>query len=208
MEYLPLTPDIIYDIQGKVYFKYYNMISKSGIILSIGTKYGNDSRAICVERDINRPYHILADAKCMSMFSNNSVEMIWAEHVMEHNKVNVFEVLNEFDRILIPGGYIVMVTPDARFLPDENSWSPNNFKLMVLDKLTNYEIVQHDTILSEHKLRWAFDSVIRKKSERNENDSKIFEEKLLNENKRNDILDSFTKDSRVFEFIRNLYNRR
>ena len=54
---------------------------------------------------------VVADVTDLSMFEDNSVEEIYASHILEHIDVRV-PVLPEWARVLRPGGTITIIVPD------------------------------------------------------------------------------------------------
>jgi len=62
----------------------------------------------------------VGDASDLSQFSDNSIEMIYGSHVLEHFYYNIedelIKTLQEWHRVLIPGGKLLVSVPDLKTL--------------------------------------------------------------------------------------------
>jgi predicted SAM-dependent methyltransferase len=54
---------------------------------------------------------LLADAAHLTMVEDNSIDAIYASHLLEHFAYNE-PVLEEWHRVLVPGGEILIIVPD------------------------------------------------------------------------------------------------
>ena len=64
-------------------------------------------------RDIDGIEHSNVDARCLSVFDDESVDYIYACHVLEHvSRQETFDVLLEWNRVLKIGGVIRISVPD------------------------------------------------------------------------------------------------
>jgi SAM-dependent methyltransferase len=90
----------------------------------IDVGYGGDPivrNAICM--DMPNPYagyrthpqHLHGDARCLSWFCDGSLDFVYSSHVLEDFE-DTSAVLNEWLRVLKPGGHLVL------FLPDEPTY--------------------------------------------------------------------------------------
>ena len=75
-------------------------------------KKGYAVTPIDVEKSFNRC--IIVDANKKLPFKDNSYDLIWCSEVIEH-LANPFFTVNEFRRILKPGGAMVLTTPNSYF---------------------------------------------------------------------------------------------
>ncbi|RJR30963.1 class I SAM-dependent methyltransferase [Candidatus Parcubacteria bacterium] len=55
------------------------------------------------------------DADRMLPFKDNSFDLVWASEVIEH-LANVKSAINEFRRVLRPGGKMILTTPNSYFI--------------------------------------------------------------------------------------------
>jgi predicted SAM-dependent methyltransferase len=60
----------------------------------------------------------VADCKNLDIFSSNSVNQIYASHVVEHlsHKDEFMAAIFEFYRVLVPGGKLMLAVPDMEIL--------------------------------------------------------------------------------------------
>lgn len=56
---------------------------------------------------------IVQDVRCLDLFESNSVELIYASHLLEHFYLyEVSDILQEWRRVLVPGGILRVAVPD------------------------------------------------------------------------------------------------
>lgn len=94
------------NIDGKVY-------------LNLGSGANTSPEFINVDAFPFRKTHWVLDIQHLSIFPNNSVDMIYASHVLEHiPRNNLLETLNEWCRVLKIGGILRFGVPDFDKLID------------------------------------------------------------------------------------------
>ena len=90
--------------------------------LEIGCGANGPTREGYKTLDINPDYHpdFVGDARDLSQFEDNSIETILAIHVLEHlgHWYRIVNVLREWYRVLKPGGYVEIYTPDLEYIID------------------------------------------------------------------------------------------
>lgn len=72
--------------------------------------------------DANKHPHIdhVTDVRSLSFVKTESVEEIYASHVLEHfNRLEVLDVLKEWNRVLCIGGVMRLAVPDFEAVVDE-----------------------------------------------------------------------------------------
>lgn len=91
---IPINPD------GKVY-------------VNLGSGNSTSQEFINVDAQILPEIHYISDITKLRMFSNNSVDMIYACHVVEHiPRSKLVYTLQEWRRVLKPGGIFRFAVPD------------------------------------------------------------------------------------------------
>lgn len=103
----------------------------------------------------------------LSLIGEGTIPLIIGNHIMEHLKGNVVDVLNEqWIPKLEPGGMIAQIIPDNRYVDvlsidksHKQAWTPKEFELKVIRKLKDVELVEIDTL----KNRFSFDVILVKK---------------------------------------------
>jgi len=76
---------------------------------------GDKKRKGCINIDIRGEVNpdVVCDCRDLSAFAANSVEEIIADDILEHfNWFNVRKILQEWIRVLQPGGFLIVKTPD------------------------------------------------------------------------------------------------
>ncbi len=95
---------------------------------------------LTVDIDSKRKPEVIADAHHLP-FENNSFEIILCTEVLEHVK-NPQEVINEFYRVLMPGGRVILTTRFVYPIHD----APNDFwrftKYGLMELFKNWEIIE------------------------------------------------------------------
>jgi predicted SAM-dependent methyltransferase len=101
----------------------------------------------------------VGDAACLDQFSDNSVEAIYASHVLEHFYYGLnnelINTLTEWYRVLQPGGKLLISVPDLKTL----CWLYLNPALMPLERhhlmriMFGGQVNQYDV----HKVGFDFD---------------------------------------------------
>ena len=60
---------------------------------------------------------IVGDCKKLTQFADNSIETIYASHVVEHiRRVETVPMLKDWHRVLVPGGTVMVSVPDLNIL--------------------------------------------------------------------------------------------
>ena len=123
--------------------------------------------------DINKFEHIdiFSPVDKLDMFENNSVEKIYASHILEYfDVVEVYKVLEEWKRILKDKGELKIAVPDFRNLTKiylETSDINNVIgPIMGRWELSNGEVIYHKQIFDESKLTNILNEVGFKNIER------------------------------------------
>jgi len=109
--------------------------------------------------DINKFEHIDINSPVdeLGMFKTDSVDKIYASHVLEYfDVVEIYKVLKEWKRVLKPGGELKIAVPDFNKLTKvyiESSDIDNIIgPIMGRWELSNSEFIYHKQIFDEKKL--------------------------------------------------------
>jgi SAM-dependent methyltransferase len=102
-------------------------------ILDVGCGMNKYPRAIGIDRNPHTRADVIADLDHYSLpFADNSFREIRAIHVIEHI-ADVIHTMEEFYRLLTPGGQAVIVTPHytdfSSFCDPTHRWHLNSFSL-------------------------------------------------------------------------------
>lgn len=114
----------------------------------------------------------VGDCRDLSRFRENSIETIYASHVLEHLCLaEVIPTLNEWRRVLQPGGSVMISVPDMNvlarlFLDPRLNGEP---KFMVMCIMFGGQLDQHDfhhigfdfEILGTYLAECGYDSIVR-----------------------------------------------
>ncbi len=88
-----------------------------GLKLYIGTRTFNPAGYLTVDIDPAYKPDIVADATNLSSLRSNSVDEVWASHVLEHIAwPRAFSALSEWARLLKIGGILKLAVPDLRLI--------------------------------------------------------------------------------------------
>jgi len=110
---LPVNPD------GKVY-------------VNLGCGVNTGKEFVNVDTAIYPNIHYVADIRKLNMFTNESVDFLYASHVVEHiPRGQLKEVLREWRRVLKTGGIFRMGVPDLDRLIEVYRLSNNNVSAVV-----------------------------------------------------------------------------
>ena len=100
----------------------------------------------------------------LKILGDNTFNFLVSHHSLEHME-NTLETLQEWIRIIKPGGALIIVMPDNGFISTgdkghKNEYSAENFRLLILDKLLNLVTVEkYDTLQNN----FSFNCLLRKK---------------------------------------------
>lgn len=103
----------------------------------------------------------VSNASDLSQFEDNSVEVIYASHVLEHFYYSLdnelINTLKEWHRVLAPGGKLLVSVPDLKTL----CWLYLNPNLMPLERHHLMRIIfgGQTNIYDVHKVGFDFDSL-------------------------------------------------
>ena len=107
---------------------------------AIGVDVSDDAVAYCKQRGLN--CHVVDHVKLP--FNDETFDVVTSWHVVEHVS-NVTETLNEWRRVLRPGGVLVMETPDANCLKVRlkgadyrRFWAPEHTYTFTPDSLARF----------------------------------------------------------------------
>ena len=127
-----------------------------------------------VNREGGKTPELVWDVETDLPFRSGTLDYILACHVVEHLDDPVKSILMWLKKIK-KGGYLVLVVPDRRFVPNIGSlgadpthlhdWSPESFKEEVISKVLNslnrqwLDVVEH----RELNNNWSFITVLRRR---------------------------------------------
>ncbi len=98
------------------------------------------------------PVDIIADAKFLPMFEDNSVDVLVAHHLFEHIGLNdQEEYLSEWYRVLKPGGKLLISVPDLREI--DRAWLEGKISTFIHNVNTYGAFQGYITDLH----RWGYD---------------------------------------------------
>ena len=98
------------------------------------------------------PVDILTDAKDLSMFEDNSVDIIVAHHLVEHIAIHDLEAyLTEWWRVLKPGGILAVFVPNIREI--DKAWLEGRIDTYI-HNVNTYGAYQGHV---EDLHKWAYD---------------------------------------------------
>jgi SAM-dependent methyltransferase len=124
--------DRIWKVLVERYFQ--RFIRESDTVLDLGCGYGEflnhvkSARRIGVDLNPDSPKHLASGivfhqgSVCeLSAIQDNTVDLVFSSNLMEHlpGKREVEQMLREARRVLKPGGQIMLMGPNLRFLPGE-----------------------------------------------------------------------------------------
>lgn len=105
--------------------------------------------------------HYINEVQCLPMFANNSVDFIYASHLVEHiSRGELLKALQEWHRVLKQGGVFRMGVPNFDSLIEIYKESGNN-----TDSIVN-QLLGQDAPYDDHHTIWntAFATEILKKA--------------------------------------------
>jgi predicted SAM-dependent methyltransferase len=84
-----------------------------GVLVNLGCGLTNHPKFINVDGYPHRHVHYINRIDRLKMFLNDSVDLIYASHCLEHFKYrDIDRVLSEWNRVLRPGGILRLSVPD------------------------------------------------------------------------------------------------
>lgn len=119
---------ILKDIKQNIYIQYKKIIliffrprmpdfSKTGVNLHLGCGPINHESFINVDGFPFPHVHYIRDISDLSFFNDNSVDLIYASHCLEHfHYSEILSVLKEWQRVLKKGGILRISVPDLDLL--------------------------------------------------------------------------------------------
>lgn len=126
-------------------------------LLHIGNGDQHDDRYINIDaRPLSNVHIVTNKIHKLNMFKDNNVDLIYVCHIMEHIKIYDLQlVLNEFRRVLKPGGVLRISVPD--FDKIINIYNNNNDDLhsvkYVLMGGQDYDFNFHYSVYNENYLK-------------------------------------------------------
>jgi SAM-dependent methyltransferase len=127
-----IAKDRIWKVLVEKYFQ--RFIRESDTVLDLGCGYGEflnhvrSAKRIGVDLNPDSPKHLAQDvvfqqgSVCeLSPIEDNTVDVVFSSNLMEHlpGKREVEQMLREARRVLKPGGQLMLMGPNLRFLPGE-----------------------------------------------------------------------------------------
>lgn len=115
---------------------------------------------------------IVGDCRDLSRFSDNSIETVYASHVLEHLRLaDLIPTLKEWHRVLIPDGSVMISVPDMNILCRHflNPTVTGETKFMVMWMMFGGQLDQYDfhfvgfdfEILGTYLSEAGFDMIFR-----------------------------------------------
>lgn len=111
----------------------------TNIKLNVGASpiWANSDWYILDHKKTSQKNSILGDASKIDL-DDNSAEIIFCSHVVEHiPQIKIEEVLNEFNRVLKPGGVLRILTPDMEKILKAYASEDDDFFNMALEEDPN-----------------------------------------------------------------------
>lgn len=144
----------------------------TGIVLDVGSGKSNRykhlfqyQRYITLDPNQDAGAEITAEAENIPL-PENFVDSIVSTQVLEHVK-NPWKVINEFGRVLKPGGYCLLTAPQWNNLHEEphDYWRYTKYGLAKIFEENGFKIIEMDqrgkyfTTLSQIKIRFLIDKL-------------------------------------------------
>ncbi|MDO8589707.1 MAG: methyltransferase domain-containing protein [bacterium] len=121
------------------------------IYLNLGSGVNTSSEFINIDAFPFRKTHLVLDIRDLSVFPNESVDMVYASHVLEHiPRSNLLGTLAEWRRVLKPGGILRFGVPDFDKLIDFYNASGKE-----TDSIIN-QLLGQDQDFDRHCTIWNF----------------------------------------------------
>lgn len=150
----------------------------AGVDLGFG---GDPITPNAITVDMEQPYtnvglgvqQLRGDARNLHWFKDRVLDFVYSSHLLEDFPPNeTVLVLQEWLRVLKPGGYLVIFCPDEQIFRKHcketgqgynNSHSVDNFSLKYLKKRLDETGIAHELVHEIHLINtYSFDLVIRK----------------------------------------------
>jgi len=118
-------------------------------------------------RDIPGIDHIV-DARDLSIFPDESFDIVRASHVIEHFHINELEkVFKEWTRILRPGGWLIICVPSfditlLRYLVNPHSINPllfSEFGTAIISQIYGFSCTEPENEPYKHKMVYNYKSL-------------------------------------------------
>lgn len=117
--------------------------------LNLGCGPASSSEFINIDASPSAKTHILTDIQNLPMFKSNSVDLIYASHVIEHiPRGNLHNTLAEWFRVLKPGGILRFGVPHFDRLIEAYHASGNDVEVIVS------QLLGQDGLYDDHHTIW------------------------------------------------------
>ncbi len=125
---------------------------KGKVYINLGCGLDSSSEFINIDALPFPNIHYIQAIYDLSMFANNSVDLVYASHVMEHIPRDKFKTtLTEWRRVLKPGGTLRLAVPDFDALVEIYKSDNKN-----VDRVTNQVLGGQGSVYNIHYSLWNF----------------------------------------------------
>ena len=116
------------------------------VLVNLGCGRTHDPRFINIDAAWSPHVHFLADVERLSMLADDSVDMLYCSHCLEHIPFDrTQDVLREWVRVLRKGGWLRLAVPDLRAILDV--YRESGYSIATLQR---YLLGGHDSPFNVH----------------------------------------------------------
>jgi SAM-dependent methyltransferase len=101
-----------------------NLFRDKGYLSTVGITLNDEDVYVCMKNG----HHVRKMDQSFLQFQDNSFDLLWARHVIEHSIFPYF-TLAEFARVLVPGGILYLEVP-APETPCHHETNPNHYSVL------------------------------------------------------------------------------